>query len=78
MMGIHQLRCTGCAREIAQEALGGSFRCAECGDLYEVTYPGWNGGNAIGHMHPNPSALRWLWRERRLYPSDPRKRVQAA
>jgi threonine synthase len=62
MMGIHQLRCTGCASEIAQEALRGNFRC-ECGDLYEVTYPGWNGA---GQTHPNPSALRWLWRERRM------------
>jgi len=67
MMGIHELRCTGCAREIAQEALGGNFRCADCGDLYEVTYPGWNGaGHKSGHTHPNPSALRWLWRERRM------------
>lgn len=61
-MGIHQLRCTGCASEIAQEALRGNFRCA-CGDLYEVTYPGWSGA---GHTRPNPSALRWLWRERRM------------
>lgn len=63
MMGNHQLRCTGCAREIAQEDLGGNFRCAGCGDLFEVTYPGWNGA---GQTHPNPSALRWLWRERRM------------
>jgi len=67
MMGMHQLRCTGCAREIAQEALGGDFRCVECGDLFEVTYPGWNGaGPRKGQTHPNPSALRWLWRERRM------------
>ncbi len=52
----------GCASEIAQEALRGNFRCA-CGDLYEVTYPGWSGA---GHTRPNPSALRWLWRERRM------------
>ncbi len=57
------MRCTGCAREIAQETLGGNFRCADCGDLFEVVYPGWNGA---GHTHPNPSALRWLWRERRM------------
>jgi threonine synthase len=62
MMGIHQLRCTGCASEIAQEELHGNFRCA-CGDLYEVTYPGWSGAELT---RPNPSALRWLWRERRM------------
>jgi threonine synthase len=60
----HRLRCTGCARVIEQRALRGNFRCEECGDLYEVEYPGWsaNGGTT---MRPNPNALRWLWRERR-------------
>ncbi|MGA8109711.1 MAG: threonine synthase, partial [Acidobacteriaceae bacterium] len=58
----HQLRCTGCARTIGPEALRGNFRCAECGELYEVTYPSWAGPKK---SRPNPSALRWLWRERR-------------
>jgi threonine synthase len=58
----HQLRCTGCSRIIAQEALIGNFRCAECAELYEVLYPGWSGPK---QTRPNPSALRWLWRERR-------------
>ena len=58
----HQLRCTGCARTIAAEELKGNFRCAECGELYEVTYPSWTGPKK---SRPNPSALRWLWRERR-------------
>jgi threonine synthase len=58
----HQLRCTGCSRTVAQSGLTGSFRCTECGDLYEVVYPGWHGPK---HTRPNPSALRWLWRERR-------------
>jgi threonine synthase len=59
----HQLRCTGCSRTIAQSELARNFRCAECGDLYEAEYPGWYGPK---HTRPNPSALRWLWRERRL------------
>lgn len=58
----HQLRCTGCSRVIAQEALIGNFRCLECAELYEVLYPGWFGPK---QTRPNPSALRWLWRERR-------------
>jgi threonine synthase len=59
----HQLRCTGCSRTIAQNELTGNLRCAACGDLYEVVYPGWHGPK---HTRPNPSALRWLWRERRM------------
>ena len=39
------------------------FRCAECGDLFEVEYAGW--GHRQGHDRPNPGALKWLWRERR-------------
>ncbi len=62
MMEIHQFRCTGCSAIIAPEALAGNFRCPGCRDLYEVFYPGWHGQR---HTRPNPSALRWLWRERR-------------
>lgn len=58
----HQLRCIGCSRVIAQEALVGNFRCEDCGELFEVVYPGWSGAK---HERPNPGALRWLWRERR-------------
>ncbi len=39
------------------------FRCAQCGDLFEVEYPGW--GERAGHDRPNPGALKWLWHERR-------------
>jgi threonine synthase len=62
MNEIHQLRCTGCSRAVAQAELTGNFRCTKCGELYEVVYPGWHGPK---HTRPNPSALRWLWRERR-------------
>ena len=62
MNEIHQLRCTGCARAIAPQEIGGDFRCGECGDLFEAIYPGWHGPK---QTRPNPSALRWLWRERR-------------
>ncbi len=56
------MRCTGCAQTIAPRELPKSFRCKLCGELYEVQYPGWSGPQ---HARPNPSALRWLWRERR-------------
>jgi threonine synthase len=40
---VHQLRCTGCARVVAQREARSNFRCAECGDLFEVEYPAWSG-----------------------------------
>ena len=59
----HQLRCTGCARVIQQHDLKEDFRCAVCGDLYEVVYPSWSAGMAEIRK-PNASAMRWLWKER--------------
>ena len=62
MSELYQLRCTGCGRTCAPEQLPADFRCAECQELFEILYPGWS---TPGHTRPNPSALRWLWRERR-------------
>ena len=53
----HQLRCTGCARVIEQSDLKENFRCAECGDLYEVVYTSWSAGMAEIRK-PNASAMR--------------------
>ena len=39
------------------------FRCAKCGDLFEVEYAGWSLRG--GTNRPNAGALKWLWRERR-------------
>ncbi len=63
MNGTHQLRCVGCGKCIDSGNLSRDFRCSACGELFEVIYPGWNGPP---HTRPNPSALRWLWKERRL------------
>ena len=72
MQDVHQLRCTGCASVIVQEALKENFRCPDCGDLYEVEYPAWSiktaptaAATPVKRNLPNPSALRWLWKERR-------------
>jgi len=46
---IHQLRCTGCARVVAQREARNNFRCAECGDLFEVEYPAWSETSAAQH-----------------------------
>jgi len=60
---LHQLRCFGCGSRIAGAEARPDFRCAECGELFEVEYPGWS--ERRGHDRPNPGALKWLWRERR-------------
>jgi threonine synthase len=60
---LHQLRCFGCGARIKGAEARPDFRCALCGDLFEVEYPGW--GERRGNDRPNPGALKWLWRERR-------------
>ncbi len=60
---LHQLRCFGCGSRISGSEVGPNFRCALCGDLFEVEYAGWSLHQ--GTNRPNPGALKWLWRERR-------------
>jgi threonine synthase len=60
---LHTLRCFGCGARIQGPEARPDFRCAQCGDLFEVEYAGW--GHRQGHDRPNPGALKWLWRERR-------------
>jgi threonine synthase len=60
---LHQLRCFGCGARISGDEVKPDFRCVECGDLFEVEYPGW--AQRKSHDRPNAGALKWLWRERR-------------
>ena len=60
---LHQLRCFGCGERISGSEARPDFHCANCGNLFEVEYPGWN--QRKGPERPNPGALKWLWRERR-------------
>ncbi len=67
----HVLRCIGCGSRIPPAQAGSNFRCALCGDLFEVEYP-WSDGaqsqaapGAERVWQPNPGALRHLWAERR-------------
>jgi threonine synthase len=60
---LHTLRCFGCGARIAGPEARPDFRCAECGDRFEVEYAGW--GRREGPDRANPGALKWLWRERR-------------
>jgi threonine synthase len=61
----HQLRCVGCSAVTSPETVEKDFRCIACGELLEVEYPSWSGGDFPGPRRmPNPGALRWLWQER--------------
>lgn len=60
---LHTLRCFGCGTRVTNLDARPDFRCAQCGDLFEVEYTGWN--QRKGPDRPNPGALKWLWRERR-------------
>jgi threonine synthase len=60
---LHQLHCFGCGERISGSAARPDFRCAQCGDLFEVEYPGWS--QRQSNNRPNSGALKWLWRERR-------------
>jgi threonine synthase len=73
----HILRCTGCGERTAARNVQSNFRCRACGDLFEVEYP-WSDGapeaegqppysasRPVPRNRPNPSALRYLWQERR-------------
>ncbi len=62
----HVLRCIGCDSRIAAAEAQSNFRCARCGELFEVEYP-WSGSapGADRVLLPNPQALRHLWNERR-------------
>jgi threonine synthase len=76
-LDAHSLRCTECGSGIPGDAVASDFRCPNCQGLYEVIYP-WSadasahrsasqtpGSTAADTRFPNPSALRWLWQERR-------------
>jgi threonine synthase len=63
---LHQLRCIGCGAQIKGAEAQPDFRCAVCGELFEVEFPGWRARK--GPDRPNAGALKWLWRERRASP----------
>ena len=69
-LSSHILRCTGCGERIAPAEAQSNFRCRTCNDLFEIEYP-WSSTAQPATAHgtaakrPNPSALRYLWQERR-------------
>jgi threonine synthase len=58
---MHVLRCVHCGA--VEPSPGPLFRCSQCSELLEVTYPGWRGA-------PREFALRLreIWRERKSSP----------
>jgi threonine synthase len=57
--GSAQLRCIGCGSVL--QSAGRNFRCPDCDDLLEVTYPGWKCADAA----LQPQQLKASWSERR-------------
>jgi len=53
-----RFRCIACG-SLSDDAAQ-NFRCANCGDLLEITYPGWK------EAKPNADELKSTWRQRRL------------
>src|ERR1700685_1034150 len=50
--------CIACG-ELSDQA-GPNFRCAQCNDLLEITYPAWR------DARPDAANLRSAWRQHRL------------
>jgi threonine synthase len=66
---VSRLRCIQCGA-VADRA-DQDFRCPNCGDLYEVFYPGWQTEQGTTTGQP-PDALKQLWSDRKtsLAPAD--------
>src|ERR1700751_30628 len=65
-----RLRCINCG--LVAEHAEQDFRCPNCGDLFEVFYPGWNASKGAGTSGRDPQSLKQLWRDRKtsLAPAD--------
>src|SRR6266581_6162956 len=61
--GVSQLRCIGCGAVRASDAT--NVRCAQCGDLLEVVYPGWKTSVGMRAGGLDALGLKELWRQRR-------------
>jgi|SRR5579862_364627 len=59
----HQFCCIACGKVAAHPAK--SFRCSSCGDLLEISYPGWSTDQGLRPSGLNVASLKALWRTRR-------------
>ena len=53
-----QFRCIGCGH--LSDAAGQDFRCSECADLLEITYPYWKDAK------PDLAQVKFIWQDRRI------------
>ncbi|MGC2476496.1 MAG: hypothetical protein WA485_19320, partial [Candidatus Sulfotelmatobacter sp.] len=53
-----QFRCIGCGR--MSDAAGQDFRCADCRDLLEITYPYWK------DARPDSAQVKFIWQDRKV------------
>jgi threonine synthase len=57
------LRCINCGNTAGRAEQ--DFRCPQCGDLFEVVYPGWQTDTGLKAGGYTASALKQLWRDRK-------------
>jgi len=60
---VSRLRCINCGN-VADHA-GQDFRCPNCGDLFEVFYPGWKTADAVKAAGLTADDLKQLWQSRK-------------
>ncbi len=67
---VSRLRCIGCGAIV--DHADQDFRCATCGDLFEIFYPGWTSTTGTQVSGFDAASLKKLWLERRssLLPVD--------
>jgi threonine synthase len=67
---VSRLRCINCAA--TADRIEQNFRCPNCGDLFEVFYPGWETSRGLRAAGHDADSLRQIWRERKtsLAPAD--------
>ncbi len=54
----YKFRCIGCGH--ATETAGQDFRCENCGDLLEITYPYWK------DARPDAAQVKFVWQDRKV------------
>jgi threonine synthase len=54
----YQFRCIGCGH--TTESAAQDFRCANCGDLLEITYPYWKEARVDG------AQVKFIWQDRKI------------
>jgi threonine synthase len=69
-VSVSRLRCINCGA--TADRAEQNFRCPNCGDLFEVFYPGWETSRGLRAAGRDAASLKQIWRERKtsLAPAD--------